>query len=106
MGAVTTTTPGGQDRREEGSGPIVAAHDLPYMATACAAYPQDLYAKVAKALSIPARSSSICSAPPPGWRYFAERSVEVGKLAVKTGLWVLYEREHGQLRINPVSKAR
>ena len=29
----------------------------------------------------------------------------MGKLAVKTGLWVLYEREHGQLRINPVSKA-
>ncbi len=24
---------------------------------------------------------------------------------MKTGLWVLYEREHGQLRINPVSKA-
>ncbi len=35
----------------------------------------------------------------------AEKSVEMGKLAVKSGMWVLYEREYGRLAINPQSKA-
>ena len=29
----------------------------------------------------------------------------MGKLAVKSGMWVLYEREYGKLSINPQSKA-
>jgi pyruvate ferredoxin oxidoreductase beta subunit len=29
----------------------------------------------------------------------------MGKLAVKTGIWVLYEREYGRLTIGPQSKA-
>jgi pyruvate ferredoxin oxidoreductase beta subunit len=41
---------------------------------------------------------------PPGWRYPTEKSVEMGKLAVKSGMWVLYEREYGKLSINPQSK--
>ncbi len=28
----------------------------------------------------------------------------MGKLAVKSGMWVLYEREYGKLSINPQSK--
>jgi len=29
----------------------------------------------------------------------------MGKLAVKSGMWILYEREFGKLSINPQSKA-
>ncbi|HOT95339.1 MAG TPA: thiamine pyrophosphate-dependent enzyme [Methanoregulaceae archaeon] len=105
IGAVTTTTPAGKTDTKKDIDRIVAAHGLPYMATACAAYPQDLYAKVKKALSIPGpKFIHLLSPCPPGWRYPTERSVEVGRLAVKTGLWVLYERVHGELTINPVSK--
>ncbi|MGD9937162.1 MAG: thiamine pyrophosphate-dependent enzyme [Methanoregulaceae archaeon] len=106
IGAVTTTTPAGKTDTKKDIDRIVAAHGIPYMATACAAYPQDLYAKVKKAISVPGpKFIHLLSPCPPGWRYPAERSVEVGKSAVKTGLWVLYEREYGQLKINPVSKA-
>jgi pyruvate ferredoxin oxidoreductase beta subunit len=37
--------------------------------------------------------------------YPLEKSVEVGKLAVKTGAWILWEREHGTLRISGPSRA-
>jgi pyruvate ferredoxin oxidoreductase beta subunit len=76
------------------------------MATACSAYPQDLFKKVTKALSIRGPKFIHVLAPcPPGWRYPTEKTVEMGKLAVKTGIWVLYEREYGKVTINGPSKA-
>ncbi|MDD1719791.1 MAG: pyruvate synthase subunit beta, partial [Methanoregulaceae archaeon] len=42
---------------------------------------------------------------PPGWRYPTEMTIEMGKLAVKTGMWVLYEREYGKVTVNGPSKA-
>jgi pyruvate ferredoxin oxidoreductase beta subunit len=75
------------------------------MATACSAYPQDLFKKVTKALSIRGPKFIHILAPcPPGWRYPTEQTIEMGKLAVKTGVWVLYEREYGKLTISPQSK--
>jgi pyruvate ferredoxin oxidoreductase beta subunit len=32
-------------------------------------------------------------------------TVEIGRLAVKSGMWILYEREYGKVTINAVSKA-
>jgi pyruvate ferredoxin oxidoreductase beta subunit len=76
------------------------------MATACSAYPQDLFKKVRKALSIRGPTFIHILAPcPPGWRYSSEKTVEMGKLAVKTGIWVLYEREYDTLSISAASKA-
>jgi pyruvate ferredoxin oxidoreductase beta subunit len=75
------------------------------MATACAAYPQDLFRKVQTALSIRGPTFIHVLTPcPPGWRYSTEKSVEIGKLAVKSGIWVLYEREYGHLTISSPSK--
>jgi hypothetical protein len=85
---------------------IVAAHNPPYMATACAAYPKDLFSKVQKALSIRGPKFIHVLAPcPPGWRFSSEKSVEMGKLAVRSGMWILYEREFGKVTINGPSKA-
>jgi pyruvate ferredoxin oxidoreductase beta subunit len=76
------------------------------MATAAAAYPQDLFKKVQKALTFRGPSFIHLLAPcPPGWRYSTEKTVEMGKLAVKTGMWVLYEREYGKVTIGAQSKA-
>ena len=84
---------------------IIAAHDPPYQATAAAAYPQDLFKKVQKALTFRGPSFIHVLAPcPPGWRYSTEKTVEMGKLAVKSGMWVLYEREYGKLTIGAQSK--
>ena len=69
-GARTTTTPGGKPDTKKDIDRIVEAHDPPYMATACSAYPQDLFKKVTKALSIRGPKFIHILAPcPPGWRY-------------------------------------
>ena len=105
-GARTTTTPGGKPDTKKDIDLIVEAHDPPYMATACSAYPQDLFKKVTKALSIRGPKFIHILAPcPPGWRYPTEQTIEMGKLAVKTGMWILYEREYGKVTINGPSKA-
>jgi pyruvate ferredoxin oxidoreductase beta subunit len=106
LGARTTTTPGGKTDLKKDLDMIVQAHNLPYMATACSAYPLDLYKKVQKALSIEGPTFIHILAPcPPGWRYPADETIEMGKLAVKTGMWVLYEREYGKISLTGASKA-
>lgn len=106
MGARTTTTPMGKIDAKKDIDAIIAAHNPPYMATAAAAYPQDLFIKVQKALTFRGPSFIHILAPcPPGWRFSTEKTVEMGKLAVKSGMWVLYEREFGKISINPQSRA-
>jgi pyruvate ferredoxin oxidoreductase beta subunit len=105
MGARTTTTPTGKIDAKKDIDAIIAAHNPPYMATAAAAYPQDLFKKVQKALTFRGPSFIHVLAPcPPGWRFSTEKTVEMGKLAVKSGMWILYESEFGKLSINPQSK--
>ena len=106
LGALTTTTPAGKIHEKKDIDGIVEAHSPPYQATACSAYPLDLYKKVQKALSIRGPTFIHVLAPcPPGWRFPAEKTIEVGKLAVKTGIWVLWERENGKFSISGPSRA-
>ena len=42
---------------------------------------------------------------PPGWGYLAEDSIEIARLAVKTGFWILYEIENGILTLSKKSKS-
>ena len=51
LGAITTTTPAGKTDFKKDIDAIIAAHNPPYQATAAAAYPQDLFKKVQKALT-------------------------------------------------------
>ncbi|HPW11070.1 MAG TPA: thiamine pyrophosphate-dependent enzyme, partial [Methanoregulaceae archaeon] len=106
IGARTTTTPGGKVHAKKDLDAIVAAHNPSYLATACAAYPQDLFKKVQKALTMRGSKFIHVLAPcPPGWRFSSEMTVEMGKLAVRSGLWILYESEYGKVTINGPSKA-
>ena len=106
LGAITTTTPNGKRIVKKDLDRMIEAHHLPYQATACASYPADLYNKVKKALSIPGPKFIHILAPcPPGWKTPSEKTVEVGKLAVKSGLWVLWEREYDKLTISAPSRA-
>jgi pyruvate ferredoxin oxidoreductase beta subunit len=106
VGARTTTTPGGKTHAKKDLDAIVAAHNPPYMATACIAYPQDIFTKVEKALSIRGPTFIHVLAPcPPGWRFSSDMTVEIGKLAVRSGMWILYEREYGKVTINAISKS-
>ncbi|MCF6325045.1 MAG: thiamine pyrophosphate-dependent enzyme [Gammaproteobacteria bacterium] len=77
---------------------IIAAHNMPYAATATIAYFPDLKAKVEKAMRIKGpRFLQILSPCPLGWAHDSALSVSVSRLAVETGLFPLVELEHGEL---------
>ena len=106
VGARTTTTPAGKAHSRKDIEQIVEAHRPPYLATACSAYPTDLFSKVRKALSLPGAKFIHLLAPcPTGWKFPPGKTIEMGKLAVKTGMWVLYEREYGKISLSAPSKA-
>lgn len=82
------------------------AHQPAYMATASASYPRDLMKKVQKALSIEGTKFIHVHSPcPTGWRYSTEKSVEIGKLAVKSAMWFLYEYQDGKVTLSAPTSA-
>ena len=105
-GASTTTAPAGkfsmgQATRKKNMVSIAAAHNIPYVATACPSYRFDLFKKVRKAADIEGPAYvHILSPCPTGWRYAVDLTIEIGKLAVQTGIFPLYEIEHGCYRLN------
>jgi pyruvate ferredoxin oxidoreductase beta subunit len=104
-GAWTTTTVGGKTEFRKEMGEIIMAHHIPYAAQTCIAYPEDLYNKVKKAKSIKGPKYIEIMAPcPPGWRFGMEKTVEMGKMAVETGAWALYEYENDKMKFNGKSK--
>jgi len=77
---------------------IWAAHRPVYVATVIGAEPLDLAKKVEKAGSLKGPRLILALAPcPPGWEYDPQDSVEIGRLAVKTGVWPLKEYVDGQV---------
>ncbi|MBX5320621.1 pyruvate synthase subunit beta [Candidatus Bathyarchaeota archaeon A05DMB-3] len=100
-GAWTTTTPTGKKERKKNMPFIMAAHKIPYVATACPSYPTDFVNKLRKAKEIKGTKYIHVLAPcPTGWRYDSSKTVEIGRLAVQTGIWALYEIENGKFRLN------
>ncbi len=106
QGVVTTTTPiKGKPQVKKDVPAIVAAHRIPYLATASAAYPLDLYDKVKKAVTIRGPKYIHVHTPcPPGWGFDTRFTVKVGKLAVETGLFDLYEKDHQGFRLTAASE--
>lgn len=77
---------------------IWAAHKPAYVATVIGAEPLDLARKVAKAKSLKGPRLLLALSPcPPGWLYDPKESVEIGRLAVKTGIWPLKEYVDGKI---------
>ncbi len=105
-GAWTTTSWTGKTEQKKDLPAIMRAHGLPYMATASPSYPEDLFRKIRKAMSIRGSKYIEILAPcPPGWRFPMEKMLEMGRLAVETGAFALYEYENGQLSFNLKSKS-
>ena len=104
-GARTMTTPGDKWKRREKKNivEIIAAHRIPYAATASMAYPGDLEKKIKKALSIRSglRFIHLYSSCPTGWGFAPENSVRIARMAVQSKAFPLYEVEEGlRYRIN------
>ncbi len=105
FGARTTTTPAGRNVRgnlrvKKNLFEIVAAHDIPYAATASVGYIQDFINKVEKASKIRGTKFIHVIAPcPTGWGVKTDETIDVAKEIVDTGLLYLAEYENGQYRI-------
>ncbi len=96
-GAFSTTTPKGKTGYKKNMPKILEAHGIPYVATAISSYPLDLYEKFKNAMSIYGPKYIHILAPcPPGWGYNPKDSIEIGRLAVQTGFWPLYEVIEGK----------
>ncbi|MES9960712.1 MAG: thiamine pyrophosphate-dependent enzyme [Sedimenticola sp.] len=77
---------------------IWAAHRPAYVATVIGAEPLDLARKIEKAKAIRGPRLIIALSPcPTGWDFDPKEAVEIGKLAVKTGIWPLKEYVDGQV---------
>jgi pyruvate ferredoxin oxidoreductase beta subunit len=100
-GAVTTTTPIlAKLQHKKDMLRIVEAHRIPYIATASPAYPLDLYDKVRTAKEVRGSRYIEVHAPcPPGWGFANKDLIKMGKLAVETGIHVLYEVSEGKFRL-------
>jgi pyruvate ferredoxin oxidoreductase beta subunit len=106
QGVITTTTPfSGKAQKKKDVPSIIAAHGIDYVATASAAYPLDLYDKIVKAKTIQGPKYIHIHTPcPAGWGFNPRYTVKIGKLAVETGLYDLYEIENKQWRLTGASK--
>lgn len=104
-GAWTTTTPGGKATRRKDLLSIVMAHDVPYCASASVAYIPDLRRKVQKAKDAPGPAVLHVHSPcPTGWGCPPAKSIEVCRVAVQCGAWLLYEYENGKITLNQKPK--
>ncbi len=79
--------------------PLIAmAHHIPYVATASVANLRDLEAKVMRAMTIKgARYVHIHVPCPLGWGSAPADTIKVARLAVESGLFPLFEAEHGEV---------
>lgn len=102
-GTATTTTPAGK----VSLGKVQPAKDVPammvvngadYVATASPSYPWDLMRKVKKAVEIKGPTYIQIHIPCPTAHAFPEsKTIEIGRIAVETGMVPLYEMEKGKL---------
>jgi pyruvate ferredoxin oxidoreductase beta subunit len=103
-GASTTTSPQGsasfgEDKPKKNMPMIMAAHGIPYVATASIAYPEDYVNKVKKAAETKGPAYIHLQQPcTTGWGFGSDKTIEMGRLAVETGSWILYEIENGRIR--------
>lgn len=79
--------------------PLIAmAHGIPYVATASVAYLRDLEEKVSRAMTVRgARYIHILVPCPLGWGAQPHDTIKLARLAVETGLFPLFEAEHGEV---------
>jgi pyruvate/2-oxoacid:ferredoxin oxidoreductase beta subunit len=104
--AWTGTSPTGNTRRKKQIMEIIAAHRIPYAATACIGFPDDLMGKVKRAKEMRGtRFLHLLSPCPTGWKTEEHMSPKVAAAAVETNIFPLYEIVNGlEYTLNYVSK--
>ena len=106
LGARTFTTPvgkmrHGKERPSKYLPLLMLFHDVPYVATATIAYPEDYAQKLTKAMNVRDGLSYIhlflpC---PVGWGIPEDQGIHVARLAVETNYFPLWEAERGKVHL-------
>jgi pyruvate/2-oxoacid:ferredoxin oxidoreductase beta subunit len=92
QGAVTSTTPQGKTLRKKDIVTILAAHRVPYVASVSLAHPEDALRKMRMALDLQGfRFLHVLSPCPTGWKSEPADGIELVRLAVRSGLYPVYE---------------
>ncbi|MCL6638279.1 MAG: pyruvate synthase subunit beta, partial [Firmicutes bacterium] len=92
--AYTTSTPAGKPSPKKNIAEIMAAHRVPYVATATTGYLDDLARKVRKAGEMKGTRFLVVLVPClDGWGVADHEGARVSRLAVQTGVFPLYEVE-------------
>ena len=93
-----TTTQGNAFNQGKNLPAIAVAHGIPYVATATIAHLRDLETKVRRAMAFRgARYLHVFVSCPLGWGHAADQSVRIARLAKETGLFPVFEAEHGEV---------
>jgi len=97
MKTTTTTEPGLGGIRKKNIVEIMAAHDIPFAASASIGYPYDLLKKVEMATSLKGFKFIHVHTPcPTGWRLPPDEGVNIARLAVKARIHPLYHVLNGK----------
>jgi pyruvate/2-oxoacid:ferredoxin oxidoreductase beta subunit len=107
LGAISGTTPVlGKRELPKDIVAIMEAHAVPYVATANASYPLDLYEKLRRAKQLTGlRFIHLYTPCPPGWGFPFANTIRIGEMAVQTAWNVLYEIENGFFRLSAPSES-
>ena len=94
----TTSTLEGKVQPKKNLPMIMAAHQVPYVATASIGFPDDFIMKAKKARDMEGgfRYIHVHSPCPTGWRFPEKKTIEMARLAVDCGTWLLYGIEKGE----------
>ena len=101
--ASTTTSPSGKARMgkrhlKKDLLSIIAAHHIPYAASASVAYPTDIRRKVRHAMETEGPTFIVIHSPCPlGWGHGGAVTIDVARKAVQCGLFPLVELERGEV---------
>jgi len=111
--AWTTTAPvgkvwRGKMQQKKPIAEIVAAHRIPYVATANPAYFLDMMNKFKRGLEVEGPSFIHVLQPcPTGWRFDPRYGIKIARLATETAMWINWELDHGEFRVTvPVPKRK
>lgn len=102
-GASTSTAPSGKESTghlmTKKNLPLIAiAHRVPYVATATVGNIIDIQNKVKKAFTIPGpKYIQILTPCIPGWKIKTDSAIDLGKLAIETGIYPIFEAENGKV---------
>lgn len=97
LGASTSTTPAGKSVRKKDVLGIMAAHGVPYLATVSLAHMEDAMRKLRHALGQRGfRFLHVLSPCPTGWKSEPAEGLDLVRLAVRSGLYPVYEVFDGE----------